>query len=88
MSPLDAIVEQLADAVAARLAAILAERTTVAAEPATPWLNAEQAAAYIGDAPVSRIYDLIQTKKLTAKRDGRRVVLHTDDLDAYLRGTS
>jgi excisionase family DNA binding protein len=88
MSPLDALVEQIADAVADRVAAILAEHTTVATKPSSPWLNAEQAAAYIGGAPVSRIYDLIQTKRVPRHGDGRRVVLHRDDLDAYLRGAA
>ena len=88
MSPADALVEQLADAVAARLAPILAEHQATAPEPRTPWLSAEQAAAYLGDAPVSRIYDLVQTKRLPRHSDGRRLVLHRDDLDNYLRGAS
>jgi excisionase family DNA binding protein len=87
MSPLDAIVEQIADAVAARVAAILAERTTAAANTATPWLNVEEAAARI-KAPVSRIYDLVAREHggLEPTRDGRRLLFHTDDVDAYMRG--
>jgi excisionase family DNA binding protein len=78
--------DALLDALADRIADRLAQRQPVASEPASPWLNAEQAAAYLGGAKLSRVYDLIQTGKLTPTRDGRRVVLHRDDLDAYLRG--
>lgn len=98
---LDAIVEQVADrvadAVVARLAAsghdsdhafALENGSKSAQNTQKTWLNAEQAATYIGGAPVSRIYDLVQTGKLKPHRDGRRLVLHRDDLDAYLRGGS
>jgi excisionase family DNA binding protein len=33
-----------------------------------------------------RIYDLIALGKLHPRRDGRRVLLHRDDLDAYIEG--
>lgn len=85
MNALDPLVEQIADAVAERLAQT---RPVDAPERVSPWLNAEQAALYIGNAPVSRIYDLVQTKRLPRHGDGRRLVLHTDDLDNYLRGGS
>jgi excisionase family DNA binding protein len=76
------IVDAIADAVAARLDQPHADTTS------TPWLNVDQAAAYIGNAPTSRIYDLVQQGKITPHRDGRRLLFHVDDLDAYLRGTS
>ncbi len=75
------LVDAIADAVAARL-------NTSTDTTASPWLNVEQAATYIGDAPASRVYDLVQQRKLTAHRDGRRLLLNRDDLDAYLRGAS
>jgi excisionase family DNA binding protein len=81
MSALDTLVAELADAVADRLAERLAAPSS---EPGTPWRNAEQAAAYLGDAPVSRIYDLVQSGALQPHRDGRRLLFHTDDLDAYV----
>ena len=74
----DTLVDALADAVAARLSPPTDTHTT-------PWLNAEDAALYLGDAPVSRIHDLTQQRKLVPHRDGRRLLFHRDDLDAYLR---
>jgi excisionase family DNA binding protein len=78
---LDTVANALADAVAARL-------NDPNPTAPTPWLNVEQAATYLGDAPVSRIYDLVQQHKLTAHRDGRRLLFHHDDLDNYLRRTA
>jgi excisionase family DNA binding protein len=98
---LDALVEQVAervaDAVAERLAASGHDQNPCftpekgsnrGQNTGSPWLSADQAAAYIGGAPVSRAYDLVQTGKLKPHRDGRRLVFHRDDLDAYLRGGS
>jgi excisionase family DNA binding protein len=75
-------IDAIADAVAARLT------SSQQPDASSPWLNVEQAAAYLGDAPTSRIYDLTAQGKLTAHRDGRRLLLHRDDLDTYLRGAS
>jgi hypothetical protein len=36
--------------------------------------------ASIADAPVSRIYDLVQQRKLTPCRDGRRLLFTTAEL--------
>jgi excisionase family DNA binding protein len=79
--------DQLLDAIAQRVADLLADQLTVASAP-TPWLDVQGAAAYIGDAPTSRVYDLTQQAKLKPHRDGRRLLFHRDDLDAYLRGAS
>jgi excisionase family DNA binding protein len=91
MSPLTveipaAVVDAIADAVIARLPPNFTSNQGVKA--GSPWLNVDQAAQYIGDAPSSRVYDLTQQRKLTPHRDGRRLLFHRDDLDAYLRGAS
>jgi excisionase family DNA binding protein len=38
------------------------------------------------DAARTGIYDLIALGKLHPRRDGRRVLLHRNDLDAYIEG--
>jgi excisionase family DNA binding protein len=70
------------DAVAERVAALLAPPSA-----GSPWLGAKAAAEYI-DAPVSRIHDLVQLRKLVPRRDGRRLLFHRDDLDAYLEAST
>jgi excisionase family DNA binding protein len=74
----DAQLEAIAERVAERL-------QLVPAESSTPWLNTENAAAYI-DAKPSRLHDLAQLGRLTPRRDGRRLLFHRNDLDAYLEG--
>jgi len=64
----------------------IAERVAELVQPAaavSPWLSSEQAADYIA-APVSRIHDLVALRKLSPRRDGRRLLFRRDDLDAYL----
>jgi excisionase family DNA binding protein len=81
---LNTLIDAIANAVADRLSTATDRQASQPA--ATPWLNAEQAAAYLGGAPVSRVHDLTQQRKLVPHRDGRRLLFHRDDLDAYLRG--
>ncbi len=50
----------------------------------SPWLNAEQAAAYIA-APLSRIRKVTMTGELRSYADGRRRLYRRDDLDAFIR---
>jgi excisionase family DNA binding protein len=47
----------------------------------SPWLDREAAARYLS-LPVSR---LEKDRKIPSHRDGRRVLYHRDELDAYLR---
>jgi excisionase family DNA binding protein len=54
---------------------------------ATPWLNTEEAAAYIAAKP-ARVHDLVQIGKLTPRRDGRRLLFARRDLDAYLEASA
>ena len=73
----DQALDVLADRLAPRLAARLGETT------GRPWLNAEQAAEYLA-CDRQRLYDLVQLRKLPARRDGKRLLFRRCDLDAYL----
>ena len=75
---------ELLEQIAERAAQVVIERQAV---NVSPWLNAEQAAEHIA-APVSRIHDLVQLRKLTPRRDGRRLLFRRDELDAYLESSS
>ena len=70
--------EQLAQ-IAEQVAALIPENTPTV----SPWLNAAEAGERLRCGK-DRIYDLIALGKLHPHRDGRRVLLHRDDLDAYV----
>lgn len=72
--------EQLAE-IARHAAALIPS----ADPPVSPWLNVTDAAQRLR-CRKDRIYDLIALGKLHPRRDGRRVLLHRDDLDAYIKG--
>jgi excisionase family DNA binding protein len=71
------------DAIAQRAAEILAARQV---PTASPWLSVAEAAERLRCGK-DRIYDLIALGRLQPRRDGRRVLLRTTDLDAYLEGS-
>lgn len=73
----DAVLDELA----ARVAAAIVERMP---EPVEPYMDAERAAEYLA-CPKSRIYELVAAGRLRHYRDGRRVLLRREDLDAVLR---
>ena len=73
---LDALLERVAE----RAAELVLKRQ---AASASPWLSTKAAADYIA-APVGRIHDLVQLRKLTPHRDGRRLLFRREELDAYL----
>jgi excisionase family DNA binding protein len=73
--------EQLAQ-IAEQAAALV---PAVPSAVASPWLNVADAADWLRCGK-DRIYDLIALGKLHPRRDGRRVLLHRDDLDAYIEG--
>ncbi len=73
----DELLDDLAERVAVRVAALLAEK----AVDDSRWLDADQAAAYLGCAR-TRVYDLVRREKLVARRDGRRMLFRKSDLDA------
>jgi len=72
--------EQLAEIAERAAALISADSPTV-----SPWLNVAEAAERLR-CRKDRIYDLIALGKLHPRRDGRRILLHRDDLDAYVEG--
>ena len=55
--------------------------------PASPWLNAEDAARYLACSR-GRLYDLVQLRKLEPRLDGRRLLFKRTDLDAYLESAA
>ena len=75
----DGFVDQVAD----RVAAILAARHTTPAPPR--WLTVEEAAAYIGAKP-KRIYDLRSAGRLSRTGDGSRVLVNRQELDDLIVG--
>jgi excisionase family DNA binding protein len=75
------IPEELVEQIARRAADLVAERQP--SNGLSPWLSAPEAAERLR-CDRDRIYDLIALGKLIPRRDGRRVLLHRDDLDAYL----
>jgi excisionase family DNA binding protein len=78
------IPEDLLEQIARRAADLLAERRP--SNGLSPWLSAQEAADRLR-CDRDRIYDLIALGKLIPRRDGRRVLLHRDDLDAYLEAS-
>lgn len=75
----------LTDRQLAEIAERAAALVSPTAQAGSPWLNVTEAAERLRCSK-DRIYDLIQLGKLQPRRDGRRVLLRRDDLDAYLEG--
>jgi excisionase family DNA binding protein len=73
----------LTDQQLAEIAKQAAALISTGAQAGTPWLSATEAAERLRCSK-DRIYDLIAFGKLHPRRDGRRVLLHRDDLDAYV----
>jgi excisionase family DNA binding protein len=71
---------ELVEAVAGRVAELLADRLDAASRP---YLDVDEAAAYLRCSP-QRIYDLVSAGRLRPHRDGRRVLLTREALDACL----
>jgi len=82
MTPFDALVDQLASAVADAVAARLPAVETPAIDG---WLNTKSAAEHL-DCPPSRIHDLVQQRQLTPEHDGTRLLFRRSWLDAYVEG--
>ena len=78
-----AVPDALVDAIAERVVELLASRVSLAAQEPEPWIDAEEAAAYLSK-PKSRLYDLAAEGALPHGRDGRSVLFRRSDLDAYL----
>ncbi len=73
---------ELLDAIADRVVDRLAG--AVAREP-SPYLTAAEAAEYLRCAKQA-VYDRVNQGALEPRRDGRRLLFHRGDLDAYLGG--
>ena len=73
---------ELVDAIAGRVADLLADRLAAMAV-SEPWIDVRQAAGHIG-APTSRVYDLVARGELRPGRDGRRIAFRRSELDAYM----
>ena len=69
--------------IAAAVADELERRGALGTPPASPWLDVAGAADYL-HCSRQRVYDLISQGALTPARDGRRVLLRRDQIDAYL----
>jgi excisionase family DNA binding protein len=83
---LDALLDQIAPAVADRVAELLVERLAGAVPvAASPWLDVAEAAEYLRCKP-KRIYDLGSQERLPVHRDGGRLLFRADELDRYLEG--
>jgi excisionase family DNA binding protein len=73
------------ETVTAPIAAALAEqiRAQVRATPPSPYLNIQEAAEYLRCKP-QRVYDLVSARVLERYKDGTRVLVRRDEIDAYL----
>jgi excisionase family DNA binding protein len=79
---------ELVGAIATAVADQLEARGLVAAPPASPWLDVDEAAEYFRR-DRQRVYDLVHQGRLKCARDGRRLLFHRErHLDAYLNGTT
>ena len=73
-------------AIAERVAELLADSLAGGSAP-EPWIGVEQAAEHLA-CPPSRIYDLVSQRRLTPRRDGRRLLFKRSHLDAAIEALS
>jgi excisionase family DNA binding protein len=78
----EALDENALDVLAELLAPRLAARLRTEKAPGG-WLDAAGAAEYLATSR-GRVYDLVQLRKLSPQRDGRRLLFRREDLDRYL----
>jgi excisionase family DNA binding protein len=84
---LDAALSALAPTIAEQVAALLFERVAEHVGARSPWLSVAEAAEYLRCSP-KRIYDLTGQSRLPAHKDGSRLLLRRDELDAYLNAAA
>jgi excisionase family DNA binding protein len=79
------IPDELLAAVADRVAALALKPPELTAESASPWLDSDAAAAYIG-VPRYQLYKLTATNEIPAhrKRGGQGLRFRRDELDAWI----
>jgi excisionase family DNA binding protein len=68
----------------ASIATAVARVMMQATAPASPWMSASEAAAYLR-CPLSRIRKLTMSGEIPHEHDGRRVLYHRDRLDDFIR---
>ncbi len=73
-------------AIAERVAELLTDSLAGGGAP-EPWIGVEQAAEHLA-CPTSRIYDLVSQRRLTPRRDGRRLLFKRSHLDAAIEALS
>lgn len=71
---------EFVEAVAVRVAELLADRQRVVAEP---WIGVEEAAAHLACGR-SRLYALTSANRIPHRKDGSRVLFRVSELDAWL----
>jgi len=85
----DALLDQLAHELAARVARELARACPTppptGVEGASPWLNLEHAAAYL-DWPKQRLYKLTAQNAIPHYKQEGRLLFRRDELDRWLDG--
>ncbi len=52
------------------------------------WMNADQAATYLGSASRAHVYDLAARGHIPVHRDGRRMLFRKSEIDAYIERSS
>ncbi len=78
--------DMFVQAIAERVADLLVNSPS-ATSPSEPWIGVEQAAEHLA-CPTSRIYDLVSQRRLTPRRDGRRLLFKRSHLDAAIEAMS
>jgi excisionase family DNA binding protein len=73
-------------AIAERVADLLTD-SLAGGNPPEPWIGVGQAAEHLA-CPTSRIYDLVSQRRLTLRRDERRLLFKRSHLDAAIEALS
>lgn len=66
------------------MSAPLQDLTEMVSTKAVPLIGARETRLYLGGIGKSKLYDLINQKKLKPVRIGRKVLFRTTDLDAFI----
>ena len=75
---------ELSDEEREAIAAKVWERLLLEPPRQSPWMRTAEAAEYLR-CPMSRLRKLTMLNRIPSHRDGRRVLYHRDDLDAFIR---
>ena len=80
-----AVPDELVQALAERIAALLVERVEARPQVASPWLDFEAALAYLGFSR-DRLYKLTAARAIPfrKKRDGQGLLFRRDELDRWV----